>query len=109
MPRWDTSNEALRKAVRWAMLDAWLWTAKKNLRGAPIAPPSDFVRDGSEIKFIPGVWADRVAELLLTRGFKVEACEDEESGDNVSDAPQATVEGDRGRDSGDAPGGDVAR
>lgn len=78
MPRWDTSNEALRKAVRWAMLDAWLWTAKKNLRGAPIAPPNDFVREGGEIKFKPGAWADRVAELLLTRGFKVDGVDNEE-------------------------------
>jgi hypothetical protein len=93
MPRWDTSNEALRKAVHWAMLDAWLWTAKKNLRGAAISPPPDFVREGGEIKFRPSVFADRVAELLLQRGFKSEWADDEESGDNVPDAPKAAAEG----------------
>jgi hypothetical protein len=67
------------------MLDAWLWTAKKNLRGAPISPPEDFRREGGEIKFVPGVFADRVAELLLTRGLKVEGCEDGDSGGKADD------------------------
>ena len=96
MPRWDTSNEALRKVVHWALLDAWLWTAKKNLRGAPISPPGDFVRSGGEIKFVPGVFADRVAELLLKRGFAVDGADDEEIGDNAPGSPKETVAGDRG-------------
>jgi hypothetical protein len=68
------------------MLDAWLWTAKKNLRGAPISPPEDFRREGGEIKFVPGVFADRVAELLLIRGLKVEGCEDDDAGGESNDA-----------------------
>lgn len=60
------------------MLDAWLWTAKKNIRGAAIAPPDDFRRVGGEIKFVPGEFADRVAELLLTRGLKVDGCDDDD-------------------------------
>lgn len=78
------------------MLDAWLWTAKKNLRGAPISPPGDFVRNGGEIKFVPSVFADRVAELLLKRGFTVDGAGDEEIRDNASGSSKEIVASDRG-------------
>lgn len=73
MPRWDGDNEALRKAVHWALLDAFLVTCKKNMRGAAIAPPDDFVRVGAELQFRAGEFSDKVAEFLLMRGFAVDA------------------------------------
>jgi hypothetical protein len=67
MPRWEPGPEELRKAVHWAMVDAWQATIPNSF-----APPEDFSRSGGKIVFRPGPFADKVAALLLQRGLKIE-------------------------------------
>ena len=71
MPRWDDDAELMRKAVRWALLDAWNATVPSSY-----LPPPDFTRQtGNVLRFTPGDFADKAAALLIQRGLKIDASE----------------------------------
>ena len=68
MPRWEPDAEAFRKAVHWALLDAWNATRPN----AHTPPPDITRRTGNTLRFEPGAWADKTAQLLIQRGLRLE-------------------------------------
>lgn len=68
--------ELMRKAVRWALLDAWNATVPSRFM-----PPPDFTRtSGNVLRFMPGAFADKAAELLVRRGLKIDQRASEKKG-----------------------------
>jgi hypothetical protein len=87
MPRWEPDAEALRKAVGWAMQQAFLAMRQ----GGGSHPPEDFYREGGKVLFRPRAFADEVAKLLIQRGFNLKWVNEMEGEDDNAEAAGAAI------------------